>query len=82
MVFSRVNYSNIRLPLAIDRVLRWFIVTSDMHRIHSSVVPEETNSNFGFDLALWDRLLCTYRSQSFAGHAAVTLGIADYRDRH
>lgn len=76
------NHSNVRMPLAIDRVLRYFIVTPDMHRVHHSVEPNETNSNFGFNLALWDRLLGTYRSQPAAGHTAMTIGIAEYRDPH
>ena len=76
------NHSNVRMPLAIDRVLRYFIVTPDMHRVHHSVEPNETNSNFGFNLSLWDRLLGTYRSQPAAGHSAMTIGIADYRDPH
>lgn len=74
------NHSNVRIALTIDRVLRWFIVTPDMHRIHHSVDPNETNSNFGFNLSVWDRLLGTYRRQPDAGHAAMTIGIAEYRD--
>ncbi|MBI2798683.1 MAG: sterol desaturase family protein [Gammaproteobacteria bacterium] len=76
------NHSNVRMPLALDRVLRWFIVTPDMHRVHHSIEPNETNSNFGFNLSLWDRLLGTYKSQPAAGHAAMTIGIAGYRDPH
>lgn len=74
------NHSNVHLPLPIDRVLRWFVVTPDMHRVHHSVAAGETNSNFGFNLSLWDRLLGTYKDQPSAGHTAMTIGIADYRD--
>ena len=52
---SMFNHGNVRLPLALDRVLRWFVVTPDMHRVHHSVRGEETNSNFGFNLPWWDR---------------------------
>lgn len=73
------NHGNIRLPLPLDRILRWFVVTPDMHRIHHSVEDDETNSNFGFNLPWWDRLLGTYRDQPRAGHLAMTIGIRDHR---
>ena len=74
------SHANARLPLAIDRVLRWMVVTPDMHRVHHSVVSNETNSNFGFNLSLWDRLLGTYRAQPCEGHLGMVIGIQDYRD--
>jgi sterol desaturase/sphingolipid hydroxylase (fatty acid hydroxylase superfamily) len=74
------NHSNIRLPTHMDRVLRWFIVTPDMHRVHHSIVVRETNSNFGFNLPWWDRLFGTYRDQPAAGHEAMTIGIEQIRD--
>jgi sterol desaturase/sphingolipid hydroxylase (fatty acid hydroxylase superfamily) len=73
------NHANVRIPETLDRVLRWFVVTPDMHRVHHSVVPRETNSNFGFNLPWWDRLLGTYRAQPAAGHAAMTIGIEQFR---
>ena len=75
------NHANIRLPAGVDRVLRWVIVTPDMHRVHHSVIPVETNSNFGFNLPWWDRLLGTYRAQPQAGHAGMTIGIEQFRTR-
>ena len=74
------NHANLRLPAALDRVLRPLLVTPDMHRVHHSVVPRETNSNFGFNLALWDRLFGTYIAQPAAGHTAMTIGIPQFRD--
>ena len=73
------NHGNVRLPLALDRVLRWLIVTPDMHRVHHSVEDDETNSNFGFNLSGWDRLFGTYRDQPRAGHDGMTIGIRGYR---
>ena len=67
---SMFNHGNVRLPARLDRVLRWIVVTPDMHRVHHSVVPRETNSNFGFNLPWWDRLFGTYRAQPAAGHEA------------
>jgi len=77
---SIFNHSNIRIPVGIDRILRWFVVTPDMHRVHHSIVRRETNSNFGFNLPWWDLLLGTYRAQPAAGHAAMTIGIEQFRD--
>jgi len=76
------NHANVRLPLGVDRVLRWFVVTPDMHRVHHSIDDDETNSNFGFNLPWWDRLLGTYRDQPRAGHEGMTIGIRDHRDPH
>ncbi len=77
---SMFNHSNIRVPARIDRILRWFVVTPDMHRVHHSILRRETNSNFGFNLPWWDRLLGTYRAQPAAGHDAMTIGIEQFRD--
>ena len=74
------NHGNIQLPKNIDRVLRWFVVTPDMHRVHHSVEDDETNSNFGFNLPWWDRLFGTYRDQPRAGHQGMTIGIHHFRD--
>jgi sterol desaturase/sphingolipid hydroxylase (fatty acid hydroxylase superfamily) len=77
---SMFNHSNVRMPLGLDRVLRWFVVTPDMHRVHHSIASRETNSNFGFNLPWWDRLFGTYRAQPAAGHDAMTIGIEQFRD--
>ncbi|MCB1518974.1 MAG: sterol desaturase family protein [Hyphomicrobiaceae bacterium] len=75
------NHSNVHLPSRIDRVLRWFVVTPDMHRVHHSVVVRETNSNFGFNLPWWDRLFGTYRLAPEAGHEQMTIGVNEIRDQ-
>jgi sterol desaturase/sphingolipid hydroxylase (fatty acid hydroxylase superfamily) len=74
------NHGNIRLPGSLDRVLRWFVVTPDMHRVHHSIDDDESNSNFGFNLPWWDRLFGTYKDQPRAGHVAMTIGIRGHRD--
>jgi sterol desaturase/sphingolipid hydroxylase (fatty acid hydroxylase superfamily) len=80
---STFNHGNLRLPDPVDRWLRWLVVTPDMHRVHHSIVPAETNSNFGFTLPWWDRLGGTYRDQPAAGHERMMLGIEQFRDpRH
>jgi sterol desaturase/sphingolipid hydroxylase (fatty acid hydroxylase superfamily) len=77
---SMFNHGNVRIPVGLDRYLRWLVVTPDMHRVHHSIVVAETNSNFGFNLPWWDRLLGTYRAQPAAGHEAITIGIEQFRD--
>jgi len=77
---SMFNHSNVRIGLGVDRALRWLVVTPDMHRVHHSIEQDETNSNFGFNLPWWDRLLGTYRPQPRAGHEAMSIGIRGVRD--
>lgn len=77
---SMFNHGNIKLPAALDRILRLLIVTPDMHRIHHSVEKDESNRNFGFNLSLWDRFFGTYRRQPRAGHEEMVVGIQNYRE--
>ena len=74
------NHGNVRLPPGLDRVLRLLLVTPDMHRVHHSVEDNEANSNFGFNLSLWDRVFGTYIPQPRGGHEGMTIGIHGYRD--
>ncbi len=73
------NHSNIQIPKRIDRVLRWFLVTPDMHRVHHSVIKAETDSNFGFSVPWWDRILGTYCPQPREGHREMAIGIETFR---
>jgi sterol desaturase/sphingolipid hydroxylase (fatty acid hydroxylase superfamily) len=73
------NHSNVKLPEKVDRILRFLVVTPDMHRVHHSIHPAETNSNFGFNLPWWDRLLGTYTPQPRDGHEGMTIGIEQFR---
>jgi len=76
------NHSNIWMPAGLDRALRLVVVTPDMHRVHHSVIPGETNSNFGFNLPWWDFLLGTYRSQPSQGHEGMEIGLRQFRERY
>ena len=76
---SLFNHGNVFLPVGVDRVLRWFLVTPDMHRVHHSPLLVETNSNFGFNLPWWDRLFGTYRAQPAADHTVMAIGLDDVR---
>ena len=78
---SLFNHGNVRLPVALERPVRWLLVTPDMHRVHHSALPVETNSNFGFLLSCWDRMFGTYRAQPGEGHTGMTVGLMEFRDR-
>lgn len=77
---SMFNHGNVRMPPALDRVLRLLLVTPDMHRVHHSTEEDESNSNFTFNLSVWDRLFGTYRDQPRAGHEDMTIGISTFRE--
>ncbi len=77
---SLFNHGNVRLPGRLDRLLRLVVVTPEMHRVHHSVLPRETNSNFGFNLPWWDYLFGTYRARPAAGHEGMTIGLEQFRD--
>jgi len=74
------NHSNVRLPLGLDRVIRILFVTPDMHRVHHSTEDNETNSNFGFNLSIWDKLFGTYIDQPRGGHHDMHIGIHGFKD--
>lgn len=74
------NHANVRLPATIDRLLRLLLITPDVHRVHHSILRHETNSNYGFNLSIWDRAFGTYIDQPEKGHSAMTIGIPEFRD--
>ncbi len=78
---SMFSHGNVRVPERLDGMLRWIVVTPDMHRVHHSMEVPETNSNFGFNLPWWDRMFGTYCAQPMAGHDAMMIGIEQFRDR-
>lgn len=74
------NHSNLRLPARLDAWLRLFVVTPDMHRVHHSTDRRETDSNYGFNLPIWDRMFGTYIAQPALGHDAMQIGLAQWQD--
>ena len=73
------NHANLKLPIWLDKVMRIAIVTPDMHRVHHSVIEPETNSNYGFNFSIWDRLCRTYKAQPDAGHDGMTIGLSEHQ---
>jgi len=74
------NHGNVRLPLPTDRWLRLLVVTPDMHRIHHSILSNEYNRNFGFNLSCWDRIFASYCDQPQAGQLQMVIGLPEWRD--
>lgn len=77
---SMFNHGNVQIPASLDKLLRLFIVTPEMHRVHHSIDVQETNTNFGFNLPWWDYLLGTYCAQPAAGHENMTIGVPQFRN--
>ncbi len=77
---SLFNHGNVALPTAVDRALRHALVTPDMHRIHHSVIQTERDSNYGFCLAVWDRLFGTYTVAPAGGQTGMRIGLDAHRD--
>lgn len=75
------NHANMRLPLWLDKWLRFIVVTPDMHRVHHSIITRETNSNYGFFLSIWDRLFGSYIDQPELGHDNMTIGLPTYQSQ-
>ena len=73
------NHANVRLPLWLDKTIRILFVTPDMHRVHHSVIAAETNSNYGFNLSIWDRIFGSYIAQPKEGHDGMTIGLPQYQ---
>jgi len=75
------NHGNIRLPKVLDTALRYLVVTPDMHRVHHSVLKHETNSNYGFNISLWDRIFGSYHAQPDAGHQHMNIGLQQFQQQ-
>lgn len=73
------NHANLHIPYKLDGYLRLLLVTPDMHRVHHSVHPKETDSNYGFNLSIWDRLFGSYIPQPADGHTDMIIGVANYQ---
>lgn len=76
------NHSNIQLSKRIDTILRKFIVTPDMHRIHHSINNDELNSNFGFNISIWDRLFNSYVNEPKQCYKDIIIGLKNLQDKH
>lgn len=78
---SMFNHANLKLPKRLDLILRRLIVTPDMHRIHHSTDRRESDSNYGFNLSVWDRIFATYTLVPRRGEEEIEVGLAEWRGR-
>lgn len=74
------NHANVQLPKRLDQILRVFIVTPDMHRVHHSIIMRETNSNYGFNLSIWDHWFKTYVPEPEGGQTSMTIGLEMHQE--
>ena len=74
------NHSNVNIPLSVDKILRWFIITPDIHRIHHSTIKREMDSNYGFSISLWDRIFKTYTENSQDSQLTMKIGLKEQRN--
>lgn len=77
-LFAQLTHANIRVPDRMDRVLSWFIVTPNMHKVHHHYVQPLTDTNYGNIFAVWDRLFGTF---AYAKGEALTYGIDTHMER-
>lgn len=75
---SLFNHGNVALPKPLEGPVRALIVTQEMHRIHHSQLPQETNSNYSFNFSIWDRLFGSYTAQAQQGSDGISIGLKDY----
>jgi sterol desaturase/sphingolipid hydroxylase (fatty acid hydroxylase superfamily) len=75
------NHGNITLPKKMDKLIRTFIVTPDMHRVHHSTIVRETNSNYGFSISLWDFIFKSYTKAPSLGQNEMIFGVEEYQDQ-
>jgi sterol desaturase/sphingolipid hydroxylase (fatty acid hydroxylase superfamily) len=78
-ITATFNHSNICLPAKLEKIIRYVLVTPDMHRIHHSVISKETDSNYGFSLSCWDRLFKTYTAEAQSSQTQMAIGLAGFR---
>jgi len=79
---SLFNHGNVAIPKSIDTLLRYIIVTPDMHRIYHSTIMDEINSNFGFSVSWWDRICGTYKKTSSLGQLKMEIGLKEFRNQN
>jgi sterol desaturase/sphingolipid hydroxylase (fatty acid hydroxylase superfamily) len=77
--FLLFQHANLRLHAALERVLRFVLVTPDMHRTHHSAHRDETDSNYGFVLSVWDRLFRSYTPAARDAPRQMRIGLTEFR---
>ena len=81
VVITLVSHSNVSFPTWLERPLRYLVVTPDLHRIHHSTRPEESDSNYGAVFPAWDLFFGTFRTQTHGPAQEFPLGLENVRDQ-
>lgn len=74
------NHSNINIPITLDRILSKFIITPNLHLVHHSDIPKETDSNYGFNLSIWDIVFKTLIIKNKDGYNNVNIGLKKHKN--
>jgi len=60
VVHGLLEHANVRVPQRLDAAVAWVVTTPNMHKVHHSRRPAETNSNYGNIFSLFDRGFSTF----------------------
>lgn len=60
VVATQLTHANICMPKKLDKVISYFLVSPDMHKIHHHYQLPYTDSNYGNIFSVWDRIFGTY----------------------
>lgn len=74
------HHSNTRLPLQVEKIFNYIIVTPRMHGIHHSVYKNETDSNFSSIFSFWDRLHKT--GKLYIHQDDIIIGVPSYSNKN
>ena len=75
------NHGNFSLPNKVEKIVKYFLVTPDIHRIHHSVDSEETHSNFGFSTPIWDKIFGTFNAVAVKSQTEMVIGLTHVTDK-
>lgn len=54
------THANIRIPVSLDRLLSFLLVSPNMHKVHHHWKQPYTDTNYGAVFSIWDRLFGTF----------------------
>lgn len=77
---STIVHGNVNIPPKLEKVLRFVLVTPDLHRIHHSVQEDEQRCNLSGGLSWWDYLFGTYVATPASDYRTMQLGLSGYSD--
>ena len=76
LLATQFHHANLGLPSKLDELLRYAIVSPNMHKVHHSSLRAETDSNYASILSVWDRVFGTYRERR--DHRGIHYGLPGF----